>query len=156
MALGIALEAVHSIAPKGRVLRLPPLHMLAPAAKTPRLQFPPHQGDHFCLRQAKLSLNGFKRRSVFPSHLDDPVCVPVCKCVHVAKTAFAAHCSLSVRAVGADKGRGIEVAIRFRVVSGANWQPKGIPDLQVEVGEINPMRIANGADLLPALHGITS
>ena len=54
----------------------------SPAFKTWGRKFPPHQFLYFSLRQFKLNFYGIKRRSVFPSHLNDSVNINECENLH--------------------------------------------------------------------------
>jgi hypothetical protein len=46
-----------------------------PQAKRRGAQLGPHQMNHFSRRETKLTLDGIKAGSVFPSHLDNPISI---------------------------------------------------------------------------------
>jgi hypothetical protein len=51
----------------------PTVDTLAPQVKRLALELTPHEFDYLGFRQSELQFNGFKRGTVFPRHLNDPI-----------------------------------------------------------------------------------
>lgn len=72
-SLILAFESLDAFCADGSVLRPSAFHPFAPHMKGAALHVFAHDGSHLIFFDAILHLNGFERRSIFPSHLNDAV-----------------------------------------------------------------------------------
>ena len=49
------------------------VHPLSPKVEATSFQFAPHQLNHFCLSDVELYFDGFKGRSILPSHFNNSI-----------------------------------------------------------------------------------
>lgn len=75
-----------------------------PKVETAAFQLIAHQGNHGGFRKAKLGMNGFEWRAVFPGHFDDAIDVVRGQLCHAQRFLFQSTCTAEPSANITDSG----------------------------------------------------